>query len=72
MIDSCLALKPILDGLPYGMHLTPIFQKANVPLEGEKCKLDFMKFTFKALGQLRITTSNMPNFCNLWVCEKTF
>ena len=42
------------------MHLTSIFQKSNVPLEGEKCKLNFMKFTSKTLRQLRITTSNMP------------
>ena len=27
-----------------------------MPLEGEKRKLDFMKFTYKTLGQLRITT----------------
>jgi hypothetical protein len=32
-----------------------------VPLEGEKHKLDFMKFTSKTLGQLHITTSNMPS-----------
>ncbi|KEH17115.1 hypothetical protein MTR_0043s0140 [Medicago truncatula] len=62
MIDSCLAIKQSVAGLPYGMHLTSIFQKANIPLEGEKRKLDFMKFTSKNLGQLRITTSNMPTF----------
>jgi len=62
IIDSCLAIKQSVAGLPYRMHLTPIFQKANVPLEGEKRKLDFMKFTSKTLGQLRITTTNMPSF----------
>jgi len=62
MIESCLAIKQTVVGLPYGMHLTPLFQKANVPLEGEKRKLEFMKFTSKTLGQLRITTSNMPSF----------
>ncbi|KEH15728.1 hypothetical protein MTR_0611s0030, partial [Medicago truncatula] len=62
MIDSCLAVKQSVAGLPYGMHLTSIFQKANIPFEGEKRKLDFMKFTSKTLGQLRITTSNMPTF----------
>jgi len=62
MIDSCLAIKQTVAGLPYGMHLTPIFQKAKVPLEGEKRKLDFMKFTSKTLGQLRITTTNMASF----------
>jgi len=62
MIDSCLAIKQTVAGFPYGMHLIPIFQKANVPLEGEKRKLDFMKFTSKTLGQLRITTTNMPSF----------
>jgi len=60
MIDSCLAIKQTVVGLPYGMHLT--FQKAKVPIEGEKRKLDFMKFTFKTLGQLRITTTNMASF----------
>lgn len=64
MIDSCLAVKQSVAGLPYGMHLTSIFQKANIPLDGEKRKLDFMKFTSKTLGQLRITTSNMPTFTN--------
>jgi len=62
MINSCLAIKQTVAGLPYGMHLTPIFQKAKMPLEGEKRKLDFMKFTFKTIGQLRITTTNMPSF----------
>jgi len=62
MIDSCLTIKQIVVGLPYAMHLTPIFQKAKVPLEGEKRKLDFMKFTSKTLGQLRITTTNMDSF----------
>jgi len=62
MIDSCLAIKQTVVGLPYGMHLTPIFHKTNVPLEGEKRKLDFMKFTSKTLGQLRITTTNKPSF----------
>jgi len=33
-----------------------------VALEGEKRKLDFMKFTSKTLGQLRITTTNMHSF----------
>ena len=62
MIDSCSAIKQTVAGLPYGMHLTPIFQKAKVPLEGEKRKLDFMKFTSKTLGELRITTTNMASF----------
>ena len=44
------------------MHLTPVFQKAKVPLEGEKRKLDFMKFTSETLGQVRITTTNMPSY----------
>ncbi|XP_024642227.1 uncharacterized protein [Medicago truncatula] len=60
MIDSCLAIKQTSAGLPYGMHLTSIFQKAKVPLEGEKRKLDFMTFSSKTLGQLHITSSNMP------------
>jgi len=59
MIDSCLAIKQTVAGLPYGMHLTPLFQKANVPLEGEKHKLDFMTFSSKTIEQLHITTSNM-------------
>jgi len=59
MIDSCLVIKQTVVGLPYGMHLTPIFEKAKMPLKGEKCKLDFMKFTSKTLGQLRITTTNI-------------
>jgi len=62
MIDSCSAIKQTVAGLPYGMHFTPIFQKAKVPLEGEKRKLDFMKFTSKTLGELRITTTNMASF----------
>jgi len=62
LIDSCLAIKQTVVGLPYGMHLTPIFQKAKVPLKGEKRKLDFMKFTSKTLSQLRITTTNMASF----------
>jgi len=61
MIDSCLAIKQTVAGLPYGMHLTPLFQKANVPLEGEKRKLDFMTFSSKTIGQLHITTSNMSS-----------
>ncbi|AES97002.2 hypothetical protein MTR_5g044090 [Medicago truncatula] len=61
MIDSCLAIKQTVASLPYGMHLTPLFQKAKVPLEGEKRKLDFMTFSSKTLGQLHITTSNMPS-----------
>lgn len=60
MIDSCLAIKQTSAGLPYGMHLTSIFQKAKVPLEGEKRKLNFMTFSSKTLGQLHITSSNMP------------
>ena len=40
--------------------MTPIFKKANVSLEGEESKYDFMRFTAKNLGQLHITTSNMP------------
>lgn len=60
MIDSCLAIKQTVAGLPYGMHLTPLFQKAKVPLEREERKLDFMKFSSKTLGQLHITSSNMP------------
>jgi len=62
MIDSCLAMKQTVAGLPYGMHLISIFQKAKVPLEGEPHKIDFMKFTSKTLGQLRITTTNMASF----------
>ncbi|XP_024626571.1 nucleolin-like [Medicago truncatula] len=54
------AIKQTSAGLPYGMHLTSIFQKAKVPLEGEKRKLDFMTFSSKTLGQLHITSSNMP------------
>jgi len=60
MIDSCLAIKHSVAGLPYRMHMTPIFKKANVSLEGEESKYDFMRFTAKNLGQLHITTSNMP------------
>ncbi|XP_039682976.1 DNA ligase 1-like [Medicago truncatula] len=55
------ATKQTSAGLPYGMHLTSIFKKANVPLEEEKRKLDFMTFSSKTLGQLHITTSNMPS-----------
>jgi len=33
-----------------------------VHFEGEKLKLDFMKFTYKTLGQLCITSSNMCSF----------
>jgi len=61
MIDSCLAIKQIVAGLPDEIHLTPIFQKEKVPIEGKKRKHDFVKFTSKALGQLRITTTNMSS-----------
>jgi len=61
MIDSCLAIKQTVVGLPYGMHLTPLFQKVNVPLEGEERRLDFMTFSSKTIGQLHITTSNMSS-----------
>jgi len=60
MIDSYLNVKQKIVELPYGMHLTPIFKVAQVSLEGEESKYTFMRFTTKTLGQLHITTSNMP------------
>jgi len=69
MIDSCLAIKQTVSRLPFGMHLTSIFQKANVTLEGEKRRLNFMKFTSKTLGQLRITTSNMSSSTTSGISE---
>jgi hypothetical protein len=60
MIDSCLAVKQKVVELPYGIHMTPIFKVAQVSLEGEESKYTFMRFTTKTLGQLHITTSNMP------------
>jgi len=60
MIDSCLDVKRKIVELPCGMHLTPIFKDAQVSLEGKESKYTFMRFTTKTLGQLHITTSNMP------------
>ena len=37
-----------------------IFKAWQVSLEGEKSKYTFMRFRTKILGQLHITTSNMP------------
>lgn len=60
MIDSCLDVKQKVVELSYGMHMTPIFKVAQVSLQGEECEYTFMRFTTKTLGQLHITTSNMP------------
>ena len=60
MIDSFLAFKQKVARLSYGMHMTQIFKNANVSLEGEESNYTFIRFTPKTLGQLHITTSNMP------------
>jgi len=60
MIGSCLTIKQKVVELSYGMHMTPIFKAAQVSLEGEESKYIFMRFTTKTLGQLHITSSNMP------------
>jgi hypothetical protein len=60
MIDSCLAVKQKVVKLPYGIHMTLIFKVAQVSLEGEESKHTFMRFTTETLGQLHITTTNMP------------
>jgi len=60
MIDQCFSIKQKVAGLPYGMHLTPIFEAAGISLNKEKGEDTFMKFTVKTISQLHITTTNMP------------
>jgi len=60
MIDQCFSIKQKVAGLPYGMHLTPIFEAAGISLNKEKGEDTFMKFTAKTISQLHITTTNMP------------
>jgi len=60
MIDQCYSIKQKVVGLPYGMHLTPIFRAAKVDLDKEKGKATFMRFTAKTISQLRTTSTNMP------------
>jgi len=36
MIDQCYSIKQKVVGLPYGMHLTPIFRAAKIDLNKEK------------------------------------
>jgi len=60
MIDSCMNPKQSNAALAYGMHITPILRATKVNLEGEDGDCTFMRFTSKTLGQLHITTSNMP------------
>ena len=60
MIDQCFSFKQKVAGLPYGMHLTPIFEAAGISLDKEKGQNIFMRFTAKTISQLHITTSNMP------------
>ncbi|KEH38062.1 hypothetical protein MTR_2g460520 [Medicago truncatula] len=60
MMDQCHSFKQKVAGLPYGMHLTPIFEAAGISLDKEKGQDTFMRFTAKIISQLHITTSNMP------------
>ena len=60
MIDQCFSIKQKVAGLPYGIHLTPIFEAAGISLNKEKREDTFMKFTAKTISQLHITTTNMP------------
>ena len=60
MIDQCYSIKQKIAGLPYGMHLTPIFRAAKIDLDKEKGQVTFMRFTAKTISQLRITTTNIP------------
>ncbi|KEH27935.1 hypothetical protein MTR_5g049740 [Medicago truncatula] len=60
MMDQCYSFKQKVAGLPYGMHLTPIFEAAGISLGKEKGQDTFMRFTAKTISQLHITTSNMP------------
>ncbi|AET03785.2 hypothetical protein MTR_8g075670 [Medicago truncatula] len=59
MMDQCYSFKQKIAGLPYGMHLTPIFEAAGISLNKEKGQDTFMRFTTKTISQLHITTSNM-------------
>jgi len=60
MIDQCYSIKHKVAGLPYGMHLTPIFRAAKINLDKEKGQATFMRFTAKTISQLRLTATNMP------------
>jgi len=60
MIDQCYSIKHKVAGLPYEMHLTPIFRAAKIDLDKEKGQATFMRFTTKTISQLRITSTNMP------------
>jgi hypothetical protein len=60
MIDQCFSIKQKVAGLPYGMHLTPIFKAVGISLDGEEGQDTFMKFTAKTISQLRLTSTNMP------------
>jgi len=60
MIDQCYSIKQKVSGLPYGMHLTPIFRAAKINLDKEKGQATFMRFTAKTISQLRLTSTNMP------------
>jgi len=60
MIDQCFSMKQKVVGLPYEMHLTPIFEAVGISLDKEKGQETFMKFTAKTISQLHITTTNMP------------
>ena len=59
MMDQCFSIKQKVAGLPYGMHLTPIFEAAGISLDKEKGEDTFIKFTAKTISQLHITTTNM-------------
>jgi len=60
MIDQCFSIKQKVAGLPYGIHLRPIFEAAGISLNKEKGEDTFIKFTAKTISQLHITTTNMP------------
>jgi len=60
MIDQCYSIMQKVVGLPYVMHLTPIFKAAKIDLDKEKGQATFMRFTAKTISQLRITSTNIP------------
>jgi len=60
MMDQCFSFKQKVVGLPYGMHLKPIFEDVGISLDKENGEDNFMKFTAKTISQLHITTTNMP------------
>jgi len=60
MIDQCFSIKQKVAGLPYGMHLTPIFRAAKISLDEEQGENTFMRFTAKTISQLCLTSTNIP------------